>query len=100
VGAEGGRLDYLWPGEGRVERVRAALKHMLLLRETQLIPPASARPWTWSPFERAQQVLDLERPLPDLPERRALRQRAHDRRLPLAEIAAAAARRAPGGLAK
>jgi|SRR5947207_3218992 len=34
---------------------------------------------------RAQVVLDLERALTNLPERRALRQRPHDRRLPLAD---------------
>lgn len=27
-GADGGRLEYLWPGAGKVERVHAALEHM------------------------------------------------------------------------
>jgi len=34
-GAEGGRLDYEWMGEGKVERVRASLVHLALFHEAR-----------------------------------------------------------------
>ncbi len=34
-GAEGGRLDYEWMGEGKIERVRASLMHLALFHEAR-----------------------------------------------------------------